>query len=93
MIATRFLHRNEWEARLVGYGCKALKDKGPLNSAEWWQMPWGSPFTVPIEEDGRCDEWAIQRIILDMVKCAPPDWEFPVGLILPRGGPALKPPP
>jgi hypothetical protein len=40
-------------------------------------MPWGTPFTVPVEDDGRSDEWAIQRVILDMVKCAPPGWEFP----------------
>jgi hypothetical protein len=79
MIAVRFLHRPEWEAKLRRYGCKPLPGKTPLNTAEWWQMPWGRqpPFTVPIEADGRCDEAAIQRIILDMVRCAPQDWEFP----------------
>jgi hypothetical protein len=40
-------------------------------------MFWGGqPFIVPVEDDGRCDEWAIARLILDMVKAAPPDWEF-----------------
>jgi hypothetical protein len=76
-MAVRFLHRGEWERRLRRYGCHRLEGKGKLNTAEWWQMPWGTPFTVSIEDDGRCDEWAIQRVILDMVKCAPPGWEFP----------------
>ena len=77
MISVRFLHRAEWEAKLRAYGCKPLERKGSLNTAEWWQMPWGRPFTVPVEGDGRSDEVTIQRLILDIVKCAPPDWEFP----------------
>jgi hypothetical protein len=78
MISVRFLHRLEWERKLRSYGCKPLEGKGPLNTAEWWQMPWGGqPFIVPTEDDGRCDEWAIARLILDIVKAAPPDWEFP----------------
>jgi hypothetical protein len=76
MIAVRRLPRDEWEARLRRYKCKPLLGKGPLNTAEWWQMPWGTPFTVPVEAEGYCDEWAIQRLILDLVKVAPPDWSF-----------------
>ena len=78
MIAVRFLHRDEWEIRLRDYGCEPLEGKGRLNTAEWWRMPWGTPFTVPIEEDGRCDEWAIHKLILDIVKDAPAGWEFPM---------------
>jgi hypothetical protein len=55
---------------------KPLEGKGPLNSAEWWKTPWGRPFTVPAEADGRCDEWAFQRLISDLMKCAPPGWNF-----------------
>jgi hypothetical protein len=63
-MPVRFLNRTEWEAKLRHYGCKPLEGKGRLNTAEWWQTPWGSaPFTVPIESDGRCDEWAIQRVV------------------------------
>jgi hypothetical protein len=77
VIAVRFLKRAEWEDKLRAYDCRPLEGKGNLNTAEWWQTPWGSPFTVPIEKDERCDEWAIHRLILDIVKCAPPDWKFP----------------
>ena len=39
-----------------------MKDKGPLNTAEWWVGKVG-PFTVPIEgDDERCEFWALQRI-------------------------------
>jgi len=77
MLAVRFLHRHEWEAKLRSYGCEPLVGKGALNTAEWWRMPWGQLFTVPIESDGRCDEWAIHRLILDVVSCAHTDWKFP----------------
>jgi hypothetical protein len=76
MIAVRFLHRTEWEGKLRKYKCEPLSGKGPLNTAEWWKAPWGSPFTVPIEADGRCDEWAIQRVILDLVKCTPANFNW-----------------
>jgi hypothetical protein len=77
MIAVRFLNREEWEAKLRSYGCQPLPGTGRLNTAEWWQAPWKHPFTIPIEADGRCDEWAIARVILDLVRCAPADWKFP----------------
>jgi hypothetical protein len=76
MIAVRFLHRAEWEAKLRSYNCKPLEGTGKLNTAEWWQAPWGRPFTVPAEADGRCDEWALQRAINDLLQSAPPDWEL-----------------
>jgi len=72
------LSRDEWEASLRGYGCKPLEDKGPLNTAEWWQMPWGGyPFTVPADGNGRCEKWALNRLIFDIIKSAPSGWEFP----------------
>jgi hypothetical protein len=77
-MPVRFLSRSEWEAKLRSYGCRPLEDKGQLNSAEWWLTPWGSyPFTVPTESDGRCDQWAFQRLIAHIVSCAPEDWKFP----------------
>ena len=76
MIAVRVLPREAWEARLRRYKCEPLPGKGPLNSAEWWQMPWGTPFTVPVDGDGACHELALQRVILDIVKVAPADFTF-----------------
>lgn len=76
MIAVRSLSRDEWEERLKRYRCEPLAGKGALNSAEWWKAPWGHPFTVPVDYDGTCDEWAIERLILDIVKIAPDDFSF-----------------
>jgi len=78
MSSVWLVPREEWEEALKSYGCKPLEGKGPLNSAEWWQMPWGVyPFTVSIEDDGRCDRRALNRLIADIVSQAPPGWEFP----------------
>jgi hypothetical protein len=55
------LSRKEWEAKLRRWGCKPLEGKGELNTAEWWIGKLG-PFTVPVNDDGRCDFWAIQKI-------------------------------
>ena len=78
MSPVRLLPREEWERKLRHYGCEPLEGLGPLNTAEWWRWPWGGvPFTVPVEADGRMDEWALRRIESDMAKLAPPDWEFP----------------
>jgi hypothetical protein len=78
MISVRFLHRAEWQARLTDhYGCRPLTGKGKLNTAEWWQTSWGHPFTVPVDAEGRCDEWAVQRLIVDFIKCAPQGYKFP----------------
>jgi hypothetical protein len=76
MIAVRFLQRSEWEAKLRGYKCAPLDGKGNLNTAEWWKFEWGHPFTVPVEAGGMCDEWAIQRLIADIMKCAPAGYRF-----------------
>ena len=72
------ISRDEWEAALRDYGCKPLEGKGSLNTAEWWQMPWGGyPFTVPVDDDGRCDKWAFNKLVLDIIKSAPSGREFP----------------
>lgn len=57
----RYLPRPQWEAKLRSAGCAPLEGKGPLNTAEWWKGPRGV-FTVPTEDDGTCDFWAIQRL-------------------------------
>jgi hypothetical protein len=76
MVTVRFLHKPEWEAKLRKYKCEPLSGKGLLNTAEWWKTPWGSLFIVPAEADGRCDEWAFQRLISDIMKLAPTSWVF-----------------
>lgn len=56
-----FLQRHQWERKLRSWGCEPLQGLGPLNTAEWWKGPRGV-FTVPVEGDGLCDFWAIQRL-------------------------------
>ena len=79
MTAFRRLPRGEWEAQLRAHGCLPLDGKGALNTAEWWRWPWPPhiPFTVAVDEEGYADPWAFQRILADMAKLAPPDWQFP----------------
>jgi hypothetical protein len=62
VIRDKFLSRSQWEKKLRDIGAEPLAGKGPLNTAEWWRVPDKTPFTVPIEDDGRCDFWAIHRI-------------------------------
>ena len=78
MSPLRLISIDEAKARLRSYGCKPLAGKGRLNTAEWWQWPWGgAPFLLPFDGDV-VDEWALQRLIADMAKLAPAGWAFPV---------------
>jgi len=78
LIALRFVSREEWEAELRRLGCKPLEGKGPLNTAEWWRMPWWPHiFTVPIEADGRIPQLDLDDLIAYIVSVAPPGTEFP----------------
>lgn len=68
MIRGRFLCRAEWEKRLRDIGAEPLDGRGALNTAEWWRLPDGIPFTVPVEDDGdRCDFWAVQKLCEQLV--------------------------
>ena len=62
MLRGRYLDRPEWEAMLRKLGAAPAEGLGPLNTAEWWRRPGHMPFTVPTEEDGRCDFWAFRRV-------------------------------
>jgi hypothetical protein len=62
MLLNRPLSRPQWESKLRSLGASPLEGKTALNSAEWWVVPGGIPFTVPVEDDGSCDFWAIQKI-------------------------------
>jgi len=78
LISPRFLPREEWEAELRFYGCRPLAGQGPLNTAEFWRMPWQSyPFTVPVEADGRMLDADLHERVLMITSCAPPDVTFP----------------
>lgn len=78
MIAVRYVHREEWERELRRYGCKPLEGKGPLNTAEWWRMPWQPyPFTVPCESDGRMLQSDLDALQIMIVGSAPEGTEFP----------------
>jgi hypothetical protein len=78
MMPNRKLTLKEAQAELQSYGCTPLTRKGRLNTAEWWQWPWGgAPFILPIDDDDRFDQWAFQRLLADMAKLVPRGWEFP----------------
>lgn len=78
MISIRTLSRGSAEAVLLSYGCQKLQGLGPLNTAEWWQWPWGgTPFTLPFEDGAFVDQWALQRLLADMARLAPDNWVFP----------------
>ena len=59
----RFVPRSQWEKKLLDLGARPLPGIGPLNTAEWWRVPGRTPFTVPVEADGACEFWALQKII------------------------------
>lgn len=63
MLRDRFLSRSQWEKKLRKVGAQPLEGKGKLNTAEWWHLPKGAPFTVPVEDEtGRADFWAIKTL-------------------------------
>ena len=62
MLRGRFLERPVWEPMLRSLGAEPLAGLTPLNTAEWWRRPGKPPFTVPVEDDGRCDFWAFRRV-------------------------------
>jgi len=72
MIANRLLSRSEWEAKLRRWGCAPLDGAGPLNTAEWWRGP-KYPFTVPVDDEGYCEFWAIKRLCDDFGRQPPPN--------------------
>jgi len=75
MIAVRLLSREEWQRKLRNQGCYPQEGLTPLNTAEWWRWPFpGSPFTVPVNEDGSMDIWAYQRLMSEMARSAPNGW-------------------
>lgn len=55
------LPRSVWEGKLRRWACRPMDGKGRLNTAEWW-IGKNGPFTVPIDEDGTCEFWALQMI-------------------------------
>jgi len=74
MTSIRF---RDWNAQLRSLGCEPEDIGKPLNTAEWWRSPWGALFAVPAETDGRMDEWALQRLVADLLALAPQGWPFP----------------
>lgn len=62
MLRGRWLDRPVWERMLRSLGAEPLAGLTPLNTAEWWRIPGRAPFTVPVDETGRCDFWAFRRL-------------------------------
>ena len=80
------LPRAEWEADLRHYGCRPLEGKGPLNTAELWQMPWqGWPFTVNLEDGGRMHMAEQDRLRMLILDSAPNGTKFPYNPSNPTG--------
>jgi hypothetical protein len=72
LIEARYVDRDEWERELRHYGCQPLEGKGPLNTAEWWRMPWQAwPFTVPVEADGRLLQSDLDELLMMILESAP----------------------
>lgn len=65
MLGSRFLSRPQWEKKLTDIGAQRVQTGTFINTAEWWRCGDGLPFTVPVEDDGSCEFWAIQRILKD----------------------------
>lgn len=86
MISARLLLREEWEEELRYYGCNPLAGKGPLNTAELWQMPWQRwPFTVPLENDGKLHMATMDHLLMLIVGSAPKGTKFPYDPSAPTG--------
>lgn len=86
MIAARLLSRAEWEDELRYYGCNPLDGKGPLNTAELWQMPWQRwPFTVPLEAGDKMHMATMDRLRMIIVESAPRGTTFPYDPSAPTG--------
>jgi len=60
-VLVRFLPRHQWEDKLRRMGFRPAEGLTKLNTAEWWIGPRG-PFTIPVEKDGSCDFWRLQRL-------------------------------
>lgn len=86
MISVRLLPRAEWEEELRYYGCRPLEGKGPLNVAEFWQMPWqGWPFIVNLEEGDKMHRAELDRLQILIVGSAPKGTKFPYDPSCPTG--------
>lgn len=72
MIAVRFVHRHEWEAKLKRHGYVPLEGLGPLSKAVFWKTSWGHVFTVPVDEEDRVEAWDLQKVHIDAENTKPP---------------------
>lgn len=65
MTAVRLLHRVEWEAKLRARECRPCAEgqSRKLQTAEWWYSPRLGVFTVPIDQEGRCDQWSLAALL------------------------------
>ena len=62
MVLGRYLSRPQWEKILKAAGAEPAPYLGKLGSAEWWRLPGKFPFTVPVEDGGKAEFWAIQKL-------------------------------
>lgn len=75
MIAPRLIPREEWEIQLRQLNCQRVfgKHVGVLESAEVWENEHKRWFTVPVEENGSVDKWALDRLLQQIPHMKPLD--------------------
>jgi hypothetical protein len=70
----RLYQPKEWNEKLASYGCSPCNSDAPkLETAAMWKSKCGFVFTVPIEASGQCDQYSLDRVLLELQKlgCAP----------------------
>jgi hypothetical protein len=57
-------------------GCaRVFERSGALLAAEVWQTSEGRWFTVPVEDGGVIEKWAFDRLLDDIRRLKPLDWD------------------
>jgi hypothetical protein len=63
MALGKFLPRPKWEKMLRELGAEPDVTLPAISGAEWWRRPGQLPFTVPVEDGGESEFWAIQKTL------------------------------
>ena len=70
-MSVRLFSRAEWQVRLQSYNFKKKTGVPRLPVGEWWTTPWGIDFVISVEDDGRCDQYTLDRIIIEAMATMP----------------------
>jgi hypothetical protein len=76
MIAVQLIPKEVWEAKLREMGCSRVFERSSaLLAAEVWQTNEGRWFTVPVEDGSVVEKWAFDRVLDDIRRLKPLDWD------------------